>query len=738
MSWRRLLVWFGLGLVLGLTVLSRPAPADATLDSLVASAKSYLESQTGHTFSHPIVVTQEEYYQRQYLRLDDPNHHLGTSRAAVRDPDNPGRWVDIRVLEGRTGRESSGEWEVCLVVISNTWNDLVETDKRSNIAHELYHCYQREKVGALSPLPPWVLEGSASWAGEMFSGGSNLGTNRWQRYLTTYAQIEDRSYDALGVFAHMAYSGAGNVWTLIDRALTPPLPPPAAEAAWIERFLGLMANREEFLQTWAMGLERNPSQPAWNTNGPGITGDRREIQTLAIPQGRRITRTIQRLYQLNLPEGEVVSVQASSSHGGIRWGDAETTRISGSFYQWYCLGDSCRCEDGRMPAGVTSVDSPQATIALTGYPGDGELGIDPVENPCEEEPETADGGSEPPVAGPGTPWGGGGRARGTSHGDPHLITYDGYRYSFQTVGEFWLTAARDGHFQVQARQQPIPGRPLSMNTAVAMKVGNHRLALYADQSPDGQSPLWLDGRPLALPEGSLPLPGGGTLRRSGRHYQIQWPTGESLQVAETSLAGTAFLTLTVEVPRQAGAYQGLLGNLNGNPNDDLQVRGGAVIPPQDVYAPVARLVQGLIPAPVPLNQAQTAFFQQLYRQFGESWRVAAADSLFDYAPGQTTETFTQRDFPSQFPSLAGVAPAQIQAATRLCQEAGVDEWMLEGCVFDVAATGQPGFVQSAVEALASTVVDQVEDRVEDELRRRVPRPVPIPGPVPVPLPRWPF
>ncbi|MEO1068943.1 MAG: hypothetical protein AAFW95_07455, partial [Cyanobacteria bacterium J06638_6] len=157
-------------------------------------------------------------------------------------------------------------------------------------------------------------------------------------------------------------------------------------------------------------------------------------------------------------------------------------------------------------------------------------------------------------------------------------------------------------------------------------------------------------------------------------------------------------------------------------------RGGAVVPAKNVYAPVTRLVQGLIPAPVPLTRVQNAFFEQLYRQFGDSWRVDAGESLFDYAPGQSTETFTRRDFPSQFPSLLGVAPAQIQNATRLCQEAGVDEWMLEGCVFDVAATGQPDFVQSAVNAIATSLIDEVQDRIEDEIRRQVP----------IPLPRFPF
>jgi hypothetical protein len=722
--WLRGLVLFGLTLALVLTTLSRSAPVDAELDRRVAAAQSYLEGQIGHRFTHPIIPTRDNFYQSQYLRADDPTgHHLATSRAAVRDPDAPGQWVDMRVLEGRTGIASTGEWEVCLIVVADAWNTLPEPAKLSNIAHEVYHCYQREKVGAfyLFSLPPWMLEGTATWAGETYAGGSSLGVPRWRRYLSDHYRLDQRSYDAMGLFAHLAHNGEPNVWRFIDRAFTPPLPTLSDDTAWLERLLGLMANRNGFLQTWAMGLERNPSLREWNTSGPGITSDRREIQTLAIPQGRSITRTLQRLYALTLPERQVVEVSVlHDGHGAIRWGNRDTTRISGSFNQRYCVGETCRCEDGRMPAGVVSVRSPQAIIALTGYPNDAELGIDPVDNPC--EPEDEDGGEIPD--GPSSPWGGGDRGRGTSYGDPHIITYDGYRYSFQTLGEYWLTATTDGHFQVQARQRQIPGRPLSMNTAVAMQVGGQRLAIYAQDAPDGRSPVWLNGQPLSPTANSTPLPGGGTLVQRGNRYQVTWPTGETVQVAKTTMGGADFLTLSPEVPRTVGAYQGLLGNFNGNPNDDLHIRGGTVIPPQDGYASVARLVQGLIPAPVPLSSVQTAFFQQLYRQFGDSWRITAAESLFDYAPGQSTETFTQRNFPNQFPSLMGVAPAQIQQATRLCQEAGVNEWMMEGCVFDVAATGQPGFVQGAMDAIATTLLDQVQERVEDEIRRRLPFPLP--------------
>jgi hypothetical protein len=60
----------------------------------------------------------------------------------------------------------------------------------------------------------------------------------------------------------------------------------------------------------------------------------------------------------------------------------------------------------------------------------------------------------------------------------------------------------------------------------------------------------------------------------------------------------------------------------------------------------------------------------------------------------------------------------------------VDDQLMEGCVFDVAATGNPDFVQGALSAIATTLLDQVQDQVEEEIRRQVP--------LPFPLPRFPF
>ncbi len=225
---------------------------------------------------------------------------------------------------------------------------------------------------------------------------------------------------------------------------------------------------------------------------------------------------------------------------------------------------------------------------------------------------------QPPVAS-------GNLRQGKSYDDPHVVTFDGYRYSFQTVGEFVLVQAKDGGFQVQVRQGAVPGRQLSLNTAVAMQVGNSRVAVYSKDFPDGNAsnPVWVDGRPASV-QGTLELSGGGSIQGGNGNYLVQWPTGEQVGISKLSVAGMDFMNVTPAVPEQTGRYRGLLGNLDNNPEDDLQTRDGRVIPSKDnsTYGVLKQALGNIGPIPLPLSQIENAFFEQLYREFGDSWRIS--------------------------------------------------------------------------------------------------------------------
>ncbi|HEX8091403.1 MAG TPA: Ig-like domain-containing protein, partial [Blastocatellia bacterium] len=90
-------------------------------------------------------------------------------------------------------------------------------------------------------------------------------------------------------------------------------------------------------------------------------------------------------------------------------------------------------------------------------------------------------------------------------------------------------------------------------------------------------------------------------------------------------------------------------------------------------------------------------YVDLYQKFGEAWRVNDQTSLFDYAPGNSTSTFTdrswpKRDAPCTIPNTPTARPLDVAVARRLCR--GVtDKNMNADCIFDVRVTGEPGFAK---------------------------------------------
>src|SRR6185312_1829678 len=119
-----------------------------------------------------------------------------------------------------------------------------------------------------------------------------------------------------------------------------------------------------------------------------------------------------------------------------------------------------------------------------------------------------------------------------------------------------------------------------------------------------------------------------------------------------------------------GRVEGMLGNFDGNPANDIAPHGGRAL-------------------------AQPPPFATLYPAFADSWRVAR--SLFDYGPGQSTATFTDRAFPHSAAELADAAARS--AAEAICRNAGVfDLTTLQNCILDVGLTGQPAFASDAAAA----------------------------------------
>ncbi|MEH1163769.1 VWD domain-containing protein [Micromonospora sp. CPCC 205539] len=256
-----------------------------------------------------------------------------------------------------------------------------------------------------------------------------------------------------------------------------------------------------------------------------------------------------------------------------------------------------------------------------------------------------------------------------SNGDPHLLTFDGLRYDFQAAGEFVLARSTKDDFEVQARQTMFPASSVvSVNSAVAVRVAGDRVGVYA--TPDGPVTRVNGAAPTSGPAG-VKLPHGGTVTTEyDGTVTVDWPDGARLHVRPIGVWG---MSVSVSAPDgRAGALEGLLGDHDGNPGDDLIVRNGAKL-------------------------AQPPTFEALYPGFADSWRVEAGRSLFDYEPGQDTGTFTDRRFPQRSLTV-GDLPNRATAEL-ICRRAGVtDPQTLADCALDVGLTGQVAFAADAARA----------------------------------------
>ncbi|HEY9692384.1 MAG TPA: Calx-beta domain-containing protein [Oculatellaceae cyanobacterium] len=264
---------------------------------------------------------------------------------------------------------------------------------------------------------------------------------------------------------------------------------------------------------------------------------------------------------------------------------------------------------------------------------------------------------------PNTPTPGGG-----TYNDPHLQTLDGLGYDFQTVGEFTLVKSTTDDFEIQTRQQPWGGSTsASANTAIAIKSGDQRIAIYANQT----NPVIINGTAVTIPEGGLYAVGQNLIIRQGSQYSIITPNNDLILVSNR---GTWLnINLGLADDRQ-GKVIGLLGNNNGSTNDDFALRNGTVI-------------------------GSAISNQQLYGDYANSWRITQPTSLFDYAAGTSTATFTDLSFPSNIITSATLTPEQRAAAEEIARNAGItDPDVLEDVILDIfISNGNTDLIQGAID-----------------------------------------
>ena len=307
----------------------------------------------------------------------------------------------------------------------------------------------------------------------------------------------------------------------------------------------------------------------------------------------------------------------------------------------------------------------------------------------------------------------------TLNGDPHLTTLDGVHYDFQGAGEF--VALKDaGGAEVQVRQSPIstsfvPGPDfyhglqtcVSLNTAVAARVGKHRVTYQPRLQDDGQADprgleLRIDGKTVRFGRRPINLEGGGRIvpTDDAGGIVVAFPQKYVLTVTPNYWNSQHAWYLNVSIVRRPVALsEGLspaetpvgVGGLNA------AVASGSWLP---------LLPDGSSVGPMPAVLGDR--FDVLYGKFGGAWRVTDQTSLFDYGPGESTAAFTNEKWPrpesNQSCPVAGVDPVREptdrRVAERICREVA-DERERQNCIFDVIVMGDENVARTYV---SSTVL----------------------------------
>jgi hypothetical protein len=302
----------------------------------------------------------------------------------------------------------------------------------------------------------------------------------------------------------------------------------------------------------------------------------------------------------------------------------------------------------------------------------------------------------------------GGSDNASDVGDPHLRTVDGKRYDFQAAGEFTLLRDRESGMEIQVRQTPVETPPpitdsysglttcVSLNTAVAARVASHRISYQPVER--GRYRLFVDGKPRLLTNDGIDLDGHRVSAfdaGSEQGLRVDFSHGTVLLVTPLFWTRYGIAYVDVSVSKTA-ADEGLVGRI-----------------PKGTWLPMLPSGATVGPRPESLIERYVA----LYRTFADAWRVTDRTSMFWYASGTSTATFTDRDWPppppahqlhhAEFPLQPAACKLKpgfqeptepilknidLEEAKRICKGITVDD-LNAACVFDVVATGDEEFAK---------------------------------------------
>jgi hypothetical protein len=256
------------------------------------------------------------------------------------------------------------------------------------------------------------------------------------------------------------------------------------------------------------------------------------------------------------------------------------------------------------------------------------------------------------------------------YGDPHVITLDGLKYTFNGKGEFTLIEALDNAFTLQGRMvevQPAPGQsfdsgsPATVFSAIAGKQFNSDTVQFT-LNEAGTIDTTINGAQVDFDMlNELSFLNVVIMNKGNATFAAVFSSGAYIEVQS---ANSFISLLLVSLPSTfMGTTTGLMGSFNGNTDDDL--------------APKTENGTGN-------HISSNSSLEDIHTLFGITWIIdSPEDSLFSYRQslGESWSNFYDPEYNPAFAPTFDDPTLEAQAI-EICGDS-------QFCLFDIAATKRP-------------------------------------------------
>ncbi|XP_065884099.1 mucin-like protein isoform X2 [Dysidea avara] len=253
--------------------------------------------------------------------------------------------------------------------------------------------------------------------------------------------------------------------------------------------------------------------------------------------------------------------------------------------------------------------------------------------------------------------------RAWAGGDPHITTLDGRRYTFNGWGEYVLLRTTSSDFKFQGRTQPPANSTATIFSAFVLQEANDVVEVSIDTSGESFAVIFnsVDMSDNLTSVGDNITSSSAFVEKSSNNsIAVSFPSGVGITINVTA----GLLVYTLEVPPSLeGTTSGLLGNYNGNNSDEFVFRNGTMIS----------------------NSSPDA----VIHQFGQSWQVTGAESLFTYTLGENVDTYS---VPDHIPPFLDEILSSLMGNSSLLDVCGDNV----ECLFDFNQTGDPNVGMAAM------------------------------------------